>query len=58
MHGDRDAFGILAERSLGRLVGTAGLILRDPDAADDACVLSWQLGRGSHLSQRVRHEHT
>lgn len=36
MHGDRDAFGILAERSLSRLVGTAGLILRDVDAADDA----------------------
>jgi RNA polymerase sigma-70 factor (ECF subfamily) len=36
MHGDRDAFGILAERSLDRLVGTAGLILRDPDAAEDA----------------------
>jgi RNA polymerase sigma-70 factor (ECF subfamily) len=36
MHGDRDAFGILAERSLPRLVGTAGLILRDADAADDA----------------------
>jgi RNA polymerase sigma-70 factor (ECF subfamily) len=35
MHGDRDAFGILAERSLGRLVGTA-LILRDANAADDA----------------------
>jgi RNA polymerase sigma-70 factor (ECF subfamily) len=36
MHGDRDAFGILAERRLPRLVGTAGLILRDGDAADDA----------------------
>jgi RNA polymerase sigma-70 factor (ECF subfamily) len=36
MHGDQDAFGILAERSLPRLVGTAGLILRDADAADDA----------------------
>jgi RNA polymerase sigma-70 factor (ECF subfamily) len=36
MHGDRDAFGILAERRLARLVGTAGLILRDADAADDA----------------------
>ena len=36
MHGDRDAFGILAERRLPRLVGTAGLILRDADAADDA----------------------
>jgi DNA-directed RNA polymerase specialized sigma24 family protein len=36
MHGDRDAFGILATRAMDRLVGTAGLILRDPDAADDA----------------------
>ncbi len=36
MHGDRDAFGILAGRALPRLVGTAGLILRDADAADDA----------------------
>jgi RNA polymerase sigma-70 factor (ECF subfamily) len=36
MHGDRDAFGIIAERRLARLTGTAGLILRDADAADDA----------------------
>jgi RNA polymerase sigma-70 factor (ECF subfamily) len=36
MHGDRDAFAMLAEGSLDRLVGTAGLILRDRDAADDA----------------------
>jgi RNA polymerase sigma-70 factor (ECF subfamily) len=36
MQGDPDAFGILAERALPRLVGTAGLILRDADAADDA----------------------
>jgi RNA polymerase sigma-70 factor (ECF subfamily) len=36
MRGDRDAFGILAGRALPRLVGTAGLILRDADAADDA----------------------
>lgn len=36
MHGDREAFGLLAERSLDRLVGTAGLILRDADAAQDA----------------------
>ena len=36
MHGDRDAFGILATRSMDRLVGTAGLILHDRDAADDA----------------------
>lgn len=36
MQGDREAFGMLAERSLDRLVGTAGLILRDADAAQDA----------------------
>jgi RNA polymerase sigma-70 factor (ECF subfamily) len=36
MRGDRDAFGILAGRAQPRLVGTAGLILRDADAADDA----------------------
>ena len=36
MHGDQEAFGVLAERSLDRLVGTAGLILRDADAAQDA----------------------
>lgn len=36
MHGDRDAFGILAARAMDRLVGTAGLILHDRDAADDA----------------------
>ena len=34
--GDNGAFAILAERSLGRLNGVAGLILRDRDAADDA----------------------
>ena len=36
MHDDREAFGILGARALPRLVGTAGLILRDADAADDA----------------------
>jgi RNA polymerase sigma-70 factor, ECF subfamily len=36
MHGDQHAFGMLAERSLDRLVGTAGLLLRDTDAAQDA----------------------
>jgi RNA polymerase sigma-70 factor (ECF subfamily) len=36
MHGDREAFGFLAERSLDRLVGAAGLMLRDADAAQDA----------------------
>jgi RNA polymerase sigma-70 factor, ECF subfamily len=36
MHGDQEAFSILAERALDRLVGTAGLVLRDADAAQDA----------------------
>lgn len=36
MSGDRDAFGVLASRSLNRLAGTAGLILGDRDSADDA----------------------
>ena len=36
MHGDRDAFGVLASRSLDRLAGAAGLILRDRDQVDDA----------------------
>lgn len=36
MHGDRDAFGALAAGAFGRLTGTAGLILRDRDLADDA----------------------
>jgi RNA polymerase sigma-70 factor (ECF subfamily) len=36
MHGDSEAFGVLGARALPRLVGTAGLILRDADAADDA----------------------
>lgn len=36
MDGDRDAFGILASRNLARLVGVAGLILRDRHAAEDA----------------------
>lgn len=36
MQGDRDAFGGLASQNLQRLVGTAGLILRSRDAADDA----------------------
>jgi len=36
MHGDREAFGILGARALPRMVGAAGLILRDADAADDA----------------------
>lgn len=36
MHGDREAFGALAQQCLPRLVGTAGLILGSRDAADDA----------------------
>jgi RNA polymerase sigma-70 factor, ECF subfamily len=36
MHGDPDAFGALAAASIDRLAGTAGLLLRDRDAADDA----------------------
>lgn len=36
MGGDREAFGELASRSLPRLVGIAGLILRRHDAAEDA----------------------
>ena len=34
--GDRQAFGDLVELWLGRMVGTAGLILRDRGAAEDA----------------------
>lgn len=36
MQGDTEAFGALAAPRLERLVGTAGLLLRDADAADDA----------------------
>jgi RNA polymerase sigma-70 factor (ECF subfamily) len=36
MHGDQEAFGILAQERLSRLVGAAGLILRDAAAAEDA----------------------
>ena len=46
MNGDRDAFGVLASRSLRRLVGTAGLILRSHGAADDvaqeALIRAWR----------------
>jgi len=45
-HGDRDAFAALAERSLARLVGAAGLIVRDSSAAEDvaqeALVRAWR----------------
>jgi RNA polymerase sigma-70 factor (ECF subfamily) len=36
MTGDREAFDALAALSIGRLYGTAALILRDPDRAADA----------------------
>jgi RNA polymerase sigma-70 factor (sigma-E family) len=36
MRGDADAFGALAAGSIDRMAGTAGLVLRDRDAADDA----------------------
>ena len=46
MHGDRDVFALLAERSLQRLVGAAGLIVRDASAAEDiakeALVRAWR----------------
>jgi RNA polymerase sigma-70 factor (ECF subfamily) len=46
MLGDRDAFAMLAERVHARLVGSAGLILRDrgwaEDAAQDALVRAWR----------------
>ncbi|HEX7347529.1 MAG TPA: hypothetical protein VF253_12115 [Candidatus Limnocylindrales bacterium] len=34
--GDRDAFGELAAGEIDRLLTIAGLVLRDPDLADDA----------------------
>jgi RNA polymerase sigma factor (sigma-70 family) len=46
MRGNRDAFAVLVDRSLSRLVGAAGLILRDrnwaEDAAQDALVRAWR----------------
>ena len=46
MQGNRDAFAVLVDRTHPRLVGTAGLILRDPgwaeDAAQDALVRAWR----------------
>jgi RNA polymerase sigma-70 factor (ECF subfamily) len=46
MHGDSEAFELLAAQSLNRLVGTAGLILRDADAAQDvvqeSLIRAWQ----------------
>jgi len=42
MRGNREAFAVLVDRAHARLVGTAGLILRDrgwaEDAAQDALV--------------------
>jgi RNA polymerase sigma-70 factor (ECF subfamily) len=44
--GDREAFAQLVEGSMRRLVGTAGLILRDParaeDAAQEAFIRAWR----------------
>jgi RNA polymerase sigma-70 factor (ECF subfamily) len=44
--GDREAFAQLVEGSMRRLVGTAGLILRDhgraEDAAQDALIRAWR----------------
>jgi RNA polymerase sigma-70 factor (ECF subfamily) len=46
MHGSREAFTVLVDRAHTRLVGTAGLILRDrgwaEDAAQDALVRAWR----------------
>jgi len=46
MRGDRDAFALLIDRTHARLVGTAGIILRDrgwaEDAAQDALVRAWR----------------
>jgi RNA polymerase sigma-70 factor (ECF subfamily) len=46
MRGDSEAFGVLATRALGRLVGTASLILRDrsraEDATQDALIRAWR----------------
>lgn len=50
MLGNRDAFGVLVERALPRMIGTAGLILRDrdwaEDAAQEALVHAWRDLRG------------
>jgi RNA polymerase sigma-70 factor (ECF subfamily) len=44
--GDHDAFALLATASVGRLLGTARLILRDPelahDATQDALLRAWR----------------
>jgi RNA polymerase sigma factor (sigma-70 family) len=46
MRGNRDAFAVIVDRTHPRLVGTAGLILRDrgwaEDAAQDALVRAWR----------------
>jgi RNA polymerase sigma-70 factor (ECF subfamily) len=46
MHGSHDAFTVLADRSLGRLLGTASLILHDrgyaEDATQDALLRAWR----------------
>ena len=46
MQGSREAFTVLVDRAHARLVGTAGLILRDrgwaEDAAQDALLRAWR----------------
>jgi RNA polymerase sigma-70 factor (ECF subfamily) len=46
MNGDRDAFALLAERSLPKIVGAAGLIIKDAfaaeDVAQDALLRAWR----------------
>ena len=46
MIGNRDAFAVLVDRAHARMVGTAGLILRDrywaEDAAQDALIRAWR----------------
>ena len=45
-HGDRVAFGMLAEASIGRLYNAAQLMVSDPDLADDAVqealIVAWR----------------
>ena len=45
-HGDREAFGVLAQGNGGRLLGIARRILRDPDLAEDVVqdtlVIAWR----------------
>ncbi len=45
-HGERAAFGLLAEASIGRLYNVAQLMVADPDLADDAVqealIVAWR----------------